>query len=682
MGQAEGLVRRWLGVSLYRNSLFLVLNAVVPALTGLVFWTLAARLYPPEAIGTASAIISAMTLLMFLATFGLEFGLVRFLPEAGANAGRTVMTCFTIAAVTGGGLALLFVAGTGLWATSLAGLRTDPLLGVAFVISVAAFAVYSLAHHVFIAHRRAGNALVQTAFFSTLRFLPLLALAGILTASGIFMAWGGALVAALAISLAFLLPRLHIPGYGVPTLHLPCIRPMLRYSLGNFFANLLWMAPGLLLPLFVITIAGAQANAHFAIGWAVASIIVMVPMGVSLSLFAEGSYDSERLRENASRGAVLMVSLVAAAIVLVWVYGGPMLRVFGPSYPDSTMPLLRLLAIAASPACINYLYVSVARVQKRLRGVIILSAFITAVTLGLSWVLVPDRGIEGVGFAYLIAQTLPFPVTGILLLKILGRGADPEPEYGPFIEGALVSHADHDLHLSRYRFARTYARGKDCLDIGCGTGYGSAHLAGGGADRVTGGDISDEAIAIATQHQGDNGNLSFRKLDATALPYPDESFGLVTAFEVIEHVADGERLLSEANRVLKKGGTLVLSTPNRHAGPLFFRTSWDNHVHEYTVRELSALVNRQFGACQAWGQDFIVWPELMVRRLRQTAGRTLEKIGLRPLAQWLGKSLFKHNRLVVFHAADFNAPENGGRVQPCRDDVTPTTIVILARKNA
>jgi 2-polyprenyl-3-methyl-5-hydroxy-6-metoxy-1,4-benzoquinol methylase len=516
------------------------------------------------------------------------------------------------------------------------------------------------------------------------RFLPLFLLAGVSPETGIFSAWGISTVVALCIGSFFLLPRLHLVDRLVPTFNLPVIGRMMKYSLSNFSVNLLWMSPGLLLPLLVTNILGVQANAFFAIGWAMASIILMIPMGISMALFAEGCHEKDQLTDHVNRGALLMLLLIIPVIFIIWLAGEKLLLIFGTAYSQNAIQLLRLLAISAAPAGINYLYLSVSRVQKRMMGTIWLSGFIATTTLVMSYVLLPERGIEGVGLAYLIAQTMPFPVVSFLLIRsaAVSDKVRREPEYGVFLDGAKVSVADHALHLGRYRFAGVFAVGERCLDIGCGTGYGSDYLARQGAQTVVAGDISGDAVALACRENSANIILDLQKFDATALPFAGSSFELVTAFEVIEHIRDCEKLVAEAHRVLAPGGTLVLSTPNRDAGPVLFATSWDNHVHEFTVEELTDLVKSQFGTCEVYGQDFIGGKALLMRRLRQTAGRTLEKLQLRPFAIQLGRLLFKHNRLVVFRRDAFKHPDaTGGKVSTFASGLTPTTIVIVARKS-
>ncbi len=109
-------------------------------------------------------------------------------------------------------------------------------------------------------------------------------------------------------------------------------------------------------------------------------------------------------------------------------------------------------------------------------------------------------------------------------------------------------------HIARYAFAARFASGDRVLDAGCGTGYGCAQLAPR-ASLVAGIDIASDAIEYARQHSAPQ-NVRYTQASATAIPFAAGAFHLVTAFEVIEHLADWRGLLAEARRVLDAEGLL------------------------------------------------------------------------------------------------------------------------------
>jgi ubiquinone/menaquinone biosynthesis C-methylase UbiE len=150
----------------------------------------------------------------------------------------------------------------------------------------------------------------------------------------------------------------------------------------------------------------------------------------------------------------------------------------------------------------------------------------------------------------------------------------------------------------RRRFAQAnVAGGERVLDLGCGTGDLAVDLAHGGA-RVIAVDVAQAALDRAGARHPE---LDLRLLPIDGpLPFDDGAFDAVWSSEVIEHVADTARWLSEVRRVLEPGGRVLLTTPShgrlrllaggieRYSQPL------GDHLHLYTARSLRELL-RDFG---------------------------------------------------------------------------------------
>lgn len=163
-------------------------------------------------------------------------------------------------------------------------------------------------------------------------------------------------------------------------------------------------------------------------------------------------------------------------------------------------------------------------------------------------------------------------------------------------ERVIPGQVNDDLwseHVARYAFARKYADGKRVLDAGCGTGYGSAELSQSAA-TVTGVDISADAIEYASGSYPIPG-LRFLESSCTAMPVAPESFDLVVAFEVIEHLADYRAFLKECARVLAPEGLLIVSSPNKRYYAETRAATGPNPFHEHEfeagefVRELEQV---------------------------------------------------------------------------------------------
>lgn len=139
-------------------------------------------------------------------------------------------------------------------------------------------------------------------------------------------------------------------------------------------------------------------------------------------------------------------------------------------------------------------------------------------------------------------------------------------------EGAL--RPLHKLNPARLEYIRDQAqahfkrgslKGLSVLDIGCGGGLLCEPLARLGAS-VTGLDASPEAINVAAMHARQS-RLKINYVCGSAEDFArgKHRFDVITALEILEHVANIDSFLKSAARLLKPGGILILSTVNRNA---------------------------------------------------------------------------------------------------------------------
>jgi O-antigen biosynthesis protein len=158
-------------------------------------------------------------------------------------------------------------------------------------------------------------------------------------------------------------------------------------------------------------------------------------------------------------------------------------------------------------------------------------------------------------------------------------------------------------HWARYFMAREYAAGKRVLDIACGEGYGSASLSDV-ALSVTGVDISPEAVAHAT-HRYTRPNLKFLVGSCSSMPVADETVDLVVSYETLEHHDRHHEMMREIKRVLRSGGLLMMSSPDRLE---YSEVDPDNpfHVKELTRCEFIALVKEYFANVAFFSQRVVL----------------------------------------------------------------------------
>lgn len=101
----------------------------------------------------------------------------------------------------------------------------------------------------------------------------------------------------------------------------------------------------------------------------------------------------------------------------------------------------------------------------------------------------------------------------------------------------------------------------EMLELGCGTGHWTNFFTNKGFN-VTAMDISDEMLKLA-KHK--NIKADFIKSDSQDIPFPDNSFSVVSSITMLEFVENQEKVLKEIYRVLKPGGWFILGSLNANS---------------------------------------------------------------------------------------------------------------------
>jgi GT2 family glycosyltransferase len=156
-------------------------------------------------------------------------------------------------------------------------------------------------------------------------------------------------------------------------------------------------------------------------------------------------------------------------------------------------------------------------------------------------------------------------------------------------------------HLHRYMWATQWLGGLRVLDLASGEGFGAAILADTAAS-VVGIDIDPLTVEHSRLNYASE-RLDFQVADALELDrFPTGDFDAVVAFEMVEHLEDHDRLLGQIRHVLRPGGLLIMSTPDRRIYEGVRRDENPYHVHELDVDEFELLLAGSFTHVRLWGQ--------------------------------------------------------------------------------
>lgn len=452
---ASSLARRVHSNSLLRNGIFIMGTGVATAGFGYIFWVLAAHVYSAYDVGLASALISAMTLASTVANLGVGSTLVQTLPrrESGYAWSLTLNAGLAIGILAGllaGGVVVVVLP---LFSPQFAIVEHQAGYGFALLVGVPIMTLSTLLDQAFVAERAAINMLIRNLAVAVLKIplmvLPVVLLAhvgalGILLSAVLAMAImmiGGMLLLMARLRRAYCLAVRGIVGQ---------IRSMLSSLAGHYFINLGGLTSQYLLPVFVAVQLSPTDNAYFYTTMKLADFFFMASSAVSVSLFAEGSHTADGLSRKV-RSTALIIGMIIVPAMLVCFFGGPYIMfVFGPSYAQHGQELLRIYVVSAIPDAITNIYISVLRVQRRLRFAAVLNVGMAVITLGLAWIFLPVFGIVGAGWAFLISQVAGSLTAGIDVIRL--RRHRSESNKG-------VIHSDSETEITYQQIEESTQRG-------------------------------------------------------------------------------------------------------------------------------------------------------------------------------------------------------------------------------
>jgi ubiquinone/menaquinone biosynthesis C-methylase UbiE len=179
-----------------------------------------------------------------------------------------------------------------------------------------------------------------------------------------------------------------------------------------------------------------------------------------------------------------------------------------------------------------------------------------------------------------------------IIMSFTGERFTPETEGNVELE-----------HLHRYLQASEFVAGLTVLDIASGEGYGSFLLSDTAA-QVIGVDISNEAVAHA-QKKYHKPNLEFKTGSCSAIPLPDASVDAVVSFETLEHHDEHDTMMEQIKRVLRPGGIVLISSPDKHNYSVVPDYKNEFHVKELFEEEFRHLLNRYFKNTLFFGQRIL-----------------------------------------------------------------------------
>lgn len=423
---------------LYMNSIFMMGSTAIVSGSGFFFWLIATNFYKTAEIGLATALISVLLFLMNLSIIGLNYSIIRFLPQArisGLGKGtlgtrgtvKSKKTGYTgsvrkanqlltgsfmaiiVAASIAAGIFLLFLP---FFSPKLVFIRENPWTMLAFVLFSITATIDFLMESVFLALRSAKFVFLKNILVSILKIaLPVLFVG--FGAVGIFISWALALTSGLIVAFIVLMRKFSFkfsPKYNKEVL-----KGMISFSFINYLVGLLGIAPALVLPVLITNFLGPETTAYFYISMMVANLLYTIPYATTQSLFAEGSNDVNSFGESTRKALKFIATIMVPSILILILSGNLILSFFGTEYSSEGIRFLQILALAGIPVAFNYLGLTILNVRHQLKSLLFINLLGTAVILFLSYYF-RAYSLIGIGFAWMIGHMVKNVLYGFFLL--------------------------------------------------------------------------------------------------------------------------------------------------------------------------------------------------------------------------------------------------------------------------
>lgn len=402
-------IKKYYYEPLYRNSIAIMLNNIVVSFFGFLFWIMAARMMSSKDIGFATALISASTFIVYLSTFGMDIGLIRFL-SISKKKDDFYSSTLIITLMASIILTIIFLCGLDWFSPSLTFIK-EGFFPIILIILIALMTLNGIQYTTFIALRKGGLSFINNLLLG-LR-LPALYLVAFFGLIGIF----SALEAAYIITGIFAFYMIyHLDIKFKFNINIRSLKESFLFSFGNYTAGIFSMAALTIIPILIVNIIGAENCAYYYIAYSVASLLFVIPSATSTSLLVEGSHDIP-LKENVLKSLKFVMIILIPSIIAIFLFGDKILLLFNKEYSEQSFELLKLMALSSLFSTITQIYITIKNVHKDIKIINYINILSTVNLIFIMYILMVKYGLIGVGYAWLLNNIIISLVIIILIIK-------------------------------------------------------------------------------------------------------------------------------------------------------------------------------------------------------------------------------------------------------------------------
>lgn len=401
------LLYQWLKVNsvILINAGSLIATTAVTSVLGFAYWWLAARHFSPEAVGFASATISAMTLLGTVCVLGLGTLLIGELPRQPGKEVSLISAALMLVGGVGGCIGILFAMVAPSVSADFQALRASVQDIALFAVGVGLAAIALVLDQAFIGLLRGHLQFWRNTLFALAKLVALF-VAGLWLSHVVGLTIYATWVVGNALSLLALAGFVVLKGGRPSRSYLPdwgLLRKLKSAALQHHILNLMLQAPALALPVLVTVMLSARVNAWFYIASTIAAFVSLIPFALATILYATSSAQPTMLAHKAR----MTVSLALVACILVncvlLLGARQILGLFGHAYAEQASSSLRILVLGAFPLIIKNHYIAIHRIQGRLAQAMLLIAVSAFLELGVPALGAYLGGLSGLSLGLLVA---------------------------------------------------------------------------------------------------------------------------------------------------------------------------------------------------------------------------------------------------------------------------------------
>lgn len=344
-------------------------TTIVTSGLGFVYWWVAARRFTPEVVGAGSAAISSMTLIGTFCVLGLGTLLITEIPRQPEKAAPLISTSLVVVAVAGALAGLLFASIAPLFSKQFSYLNASIVDVITYAVGVSLTSVTLVLDQALIGLLRGVRQFQRNSLFAVIKLVILALISYLfsnLTGMSVYTTWAwGNLLSIVFILIPILFKskkplRSYLPEWKL-------LRQMGGAALQHHILNTMLQFTPYALPTIVTVLLSVRMNALFYVSWMLVNFIFYIPAALTIVLHAMNSAQQSTLAQRARMTISLALVVSIIATILLQFTTRQVLSAFGPTYVDGVW-VLRVLVLAAFPTIIKNHYISICRIQDRVKS--------------------------------------------------------------------------------------------------------------------------------------------------------------------------------------------------------------------------------------------------------------------------------------------------------------------------